>query len=136
MTFTGAPNVIHMSPGGAGTKSGTDWANAVAKLTDAIGKVLGGKALILIAPGLYQDVNARATLFMSNLRIQGAGPGTVLEATSNADLITVVSNNIEFADLTLINSSSQGDGSAIVYGAGQGPQPTENRVLAASVQKR
>lgn len=119
MSFSGAPNVIHVKPGGGGTQGGQDWTNAAATPTAALSLVpASGNALILIAPGHYVGVNARATITKPNIRFQGAGPGTVLEENDQnaAALIQIAANNIEFSDLTLINSSASTDGIAILNG--------------------
>lgn len=127
MSFSGAPNVIHVKTNGDDSKDGSSWQLAVKSVTKAVTIAMGkqGKTLILIAPGRYVGADARAAVFSTNnLKFQGAGPGTVLEETDPAARSLIMlddADSVEFSDLTLVNSSSSGDQVVILNGLA-GPQ--------------
>jgi hypothetical protein len=141
MSFAGAPRVLYVKPGGLGTNDGTSWATAVGSFVAAMSKITAngwsGQVLILVAPGEYTHGDASATVSYPDVRIQGAGSGTVLRvgnAGYNPEwVLNCTASNIELADLTIINQGTNGSGKGVYSGT----SATENlRITRCNIEAR
>lgn len=109
--FEGAPNIMHVAPGGGPVTphDGTSWSTAYSTIEEALApNGTRSNVVVLVAPGTYTEhLEVRG----SNVSIVGAGACTRIEYTSpppnssvlGLPVVFIWASNVAFEDLQIVN---------------------------------